>query len=72
MKNIDATESAYKNGYEAGRKEAIEKVKAERQRFLRAVSLLEKEFMKAQMCDNVRDPLAYALYQTWKQVEEEA
>lgn len=34
-----------------------------------AVNMLEKEYDKAQTIDFVRNPLAYALYQVWKEAD---
>ena len=35
------------------------------------IELLEKEYEKAKSLDFVRNPIAYALYQTWKAVDNE-
>lgn len=34
-----------------------------------AIKMLEKEYDKAKSLDFVRDPLAYALYQVWKEAD---
>ena len=35
----------------------------------KAIKLLEEEYARAQKLQFVRNPLAYALYQTWKKVD---
>lgn len=34
-----------------------------------AVNMLEKQYEKARNLDYVRNPLAYALYQVWKEAD---
>ena len=63
-----ATEAAYKNGYAKGRADAAD----QNRRLRNAIALLEKEYEKALKNDFVRDPVAYALYQTWKEVDEQS
>ena len=36
----------------------------------KVIELLEQEYEKAKNLEYVRDPLAYALYHTWKKVDE--
>ena len=62
-----ATEAAYKNGYAKGQEDVAE----QNRRLRNAIILLEKEYEKALKSDFVRDPVAYALYHTWKQVDEQ-
>ena len=35
-------------------------------RFIKAVKMLNKEYIKAQASAKVRKPMSYALYQIWK------
>ena len=35
----------------------------------RAIKILEKEYEKAKKLEWVRNPIAYALYKTWKQAD---
>lgn len=37
----------------------------------RVIKLLEQEYEKAKKLELVRNPIAYALYQTWKKVDYE-
>lgn len=67
IKIYEATEQANKNGYAKGRTDAAE----QNRRLRNAIILLEKEYEKALKSDFVRDTVAYALYHTWKKVEEE-
>ena len=56
----------YKHRYEEAR-EVPEKIFGELEE---AKRLLEKEYTKAQRMEFVRKPTSYALYQTWKKVDQ--
>ena len=56
----------YKHRYEEAR-EVPEKIFGELEE---AKRLLEKEYTKAQRMEFVRKPISYALYQTWKKVDQ--